>query len=64
MSGQPTKIDAEKIGKLFAEKFKNLPKDANLAKVIPAIIMEIIDSCGIVIPEVVKAKIEEFQINK
>ena len=61
MADKPVKINSEEIGKLFAEKFKNLPKGANMAEAVPRAIMEVMDTIGIELPELVKEKIQEIQ---
>ncbi|HYH03794.1 MAG TPA: hypothetical protein VEC37_11865 [Bacillota bacterium] len=61
MADNPVKINSEEMGKLFAEKFKNLPKGTDFAEAIPRAIMEIIETLGIELPQSVKEKINEIQ---
>jgi hypothetical protein len=63
MSKKPVRGNPKVTGAELADKFKNMPKGANLAGMIPDNIWEILSSNGIIVPEKIKEAFKKYQSN-
>jgi hypothetical protein len=64
MSKTPLDINSPEIANVFKERFKKLIKDGNLSNEIPNVILEMLNSYGIEIPDQVKQTIKDYRPNQ